>query len=114
MEFSVRHFISGRIRLHLPSLCRKRKLAEAALTWLQAQQGIKSARLNFDCGCLIIEYDPSFEGVLRATLGRLSLMSLDELQLLVDPDKSAATPVPAPVPQPVARTPLCFVEHERA
>ena len=75
MEFSVRHFISGRIRLHLPSLCRKRKLAEAALTWLQAQQGIKSARLNFDCGCLIIEYDPSFEGVLRATLGRLSLMS---------------------------------------
>src|SRR5262249_51148255 len=64
MEFSVRHFISGRIRLHLPSLCRKRKLAEAALTWLQAQQGIKNARLNFDFGCLIIEYDPSFEGVL--------------------------------------------------
>ena len=30
MEFSVRHFISGRIRLHLPSLCRKQKLAEAA------------------------------------------------------------------------------------
>ena len=94
MEFSVRHFISGRIRLHLPSLCRKRKLAEAAVTWLQAQQGIKSARLNFDCGCLIIEYDPSFEGVLRATLGRLSLMSLDELQLLVDPAKSAATCAP--------------------
>ena len=106
MEFSVRHFISGRIRLHLPSLCRKRKLAEAALTWLQAQQGIKSARLNFDCGCLIIEYDPSFEGVLRATLGRLSLMSLDELQLLVDPDKSAAVCAPAPVPQPAARAPL--------
>ena len=106
MEFSVRHFISGRIRLHLPSLCRKRKLAEAALTWLQAQQGIKSARLNFDCGCLIIEYDPSFEGVLRATLGRLSLMSLDELQLLVDPGKSVTTPVPAPVPQPAARAPL--------
>ena len=73
MEFSVRHFISGRIRLHLPSLCRKRKLAEAALAWLQTQQGIKGARLNFVCGSLIIEYDPSYEGVLRATLGRLSL-----------------------------------------
>ena len=106
MEFSVRHFISGRIRLHLSSLCRRRKLAEAALAWLQAQQGIKSARLNFDCDCLIIEYDPSFEGVLRATLGRLSLMSLDELQLLVDPAKSAATCAPAPVPQPAARAPL--------
>src|SRR6516225_2695542 len=106
MEFSVRHFISGRIRLHLPSLCRKQKLAEAALAWLQAQQGIKSARLNFGCGSLIIEYDPSYEGVLRATLGRLSLMSLDELQLLVDPGKSVTTPVPAPVPQPAARAPL--------
>jgi heavy metal translocating P-type ATPase len=107
MEFSVRHFISGRIRLHLPSLCRKQKLAEAALAWLQAQQGIKGARLNFACGSLIIEYDPSYEGVLRATLGRLSLMSLDELQLLVDPDKSADTRVPAPAhPQPAARAPL--------
>jgi heavy metal translocating P-type ATPase len=107
MEFSVRHFISGRIRLHLPSLCRKQKLAEVALTWLQAQQGIKGARLNFACGSLIIEYDPSYEGVLRATLGRLSLMSLDELQLLVDPDKSADTRVPAPAhPQPAARAPL--------
>ena len=74
MDFSVRHFISGRIRLHLPSLCRKQKLAEAALTWLQAQQGIKSARLNFACGCLIIEYDPSFDGVRRATLGTNRLM----------------------------------------
>ncbi len=71
MEFSVRHFISGRIRLHLPSLCRKRKLAESALGWLQGQPGIKSARLNYDCGSLVIEYDPSFEGILRATLGRL-------------------------------------------
>ena len=43
---------------------------------------------------------------MRATLGRLSLMSLDELQLLVDPAKSAATRAPAPVPQPAARAPL--------
>ena len=44
---------------------------------------------------------------MRATLGRLSLMSLDELQLLVDPDKSAASArQPAPVPQPAARAPL--------
>jgi heavy metal translocating P-type ATPase len=104
MEFSVRHFISGRIRLHLPSLCRKRKLAEAALSWLQTQQGLKSARLNFACGCLIIEYDPSFEGVLRATLGRLSVMSLDELSLLVAPQKGAAVaPRPAAAPAPAAR-----------
>jgi Heavy metal associated domain 2 len=61
MEFSVRHFISGRVRLHLPALCRKEKLAEAAVVWLQAQNGIKRARLNYACACLIIEYDVSFE-----------------------------------------------------
>jgi hypothetical protein len=55
MEFSIRHFISGRIRLHLPSLCRKQKLAEAAVIWLEAQQGVKRARLNFACASLVIE-----------------------------------------------------------
>jgi Heavy metal associated domain 2 len=90
MEFSVRHFISGRIRLHLPSLCRKRLLAEAAVVWLEGQKGVKRARLNFVCACLVIEYDVSFEGVLRATLGQLSLMSLDDLRRLVDPAKKSA------------------------
>ncbi len=112
MEFSIRHFISGRVRLHLPSLARKRKLAEAALGWLEAQPGIKRARLNYDCASLVIEYDATFEPVLRATLGRLSLMSLDDLRLLVAANgKTPAAPRPA-VPQPAAkpswlgRTPL--------
>jgi Cu2+-exporting ATPase len=60
MEFSIRHFIPGRIRLHLPSLSRKQKLAEAAVVWLEAQQGVRRARLNFTCASLVIEYDPSF------------------------------------------------------
>ena len=68
MEFSIRHFISGRVRLHLPSLARKRKLAESALVWLEAQPGIKRARLNYDCACLVIEYDAKFEPVLRGSL----------------------------------------------
>src|SRR5208282_5653533 len=113
MEFSVRHFISGRIRLHLPSLCRKQKLAEAAVTSLEAQPGIKQARMNYACASLVIEYDPSFEGMLRAMLGRLSLMSLDDLRLLFDPVKNAqAAPPPACLPRPAAspslwyRTPL--------
>ena len=106
MEFSIRHFISGRIRLHLPSLCRKQKLAEAAVIWLQAQQGVKRARLNFTCACLVIEYDPSFESVLRATLGRLSLMGLDDLRLLFNPGNVPAEARPAPLPQPAARRSL--------
>src|ERR1700679_505338 len=96
MEFSVRHFISGRIRLHLPSLCRKRVVADAAMVWLEGQQGVKNARLNYACACLIIEYDPSFEGMLRATLGRLSVMSIDELKILVGSGQKAAAAVHAP------------------
>jgi Heavy metal associated domain 2 len=71
MEFSVRHFILGRIRLHLPSLCRRQKLAERTLAWLCAQKGIKQARINYACASLVIEYDAAYEGILRATIGRL-------------------------------------------
>ena len=113
MEFSVRHFISGRIRLHLPSLCRKKVIAEAALVWLQRQPGVKTARLNYTCACLVIEYDANFEGVLRATLGRLSVMSLDDLQKLVDPGKQMSAVARAPIalrpakpPSLWSRTPL--------
>ena len=95
MEFSVRHFISGRIRLHLPALCRKKLVAEAALVWLQAQKGVKHARLNYACACLVIEYDVSFEGVLRATLGQLSVMSIGDLQQLVGTVSKSAARVPA-------------------
>jgi len=97
MEFSVRHFISGRIRLHLPSLCRKKSVADAALVWLQAQKGVKHARLNHTCACLVIEYDVSFEGVLRATLGQLSVMSIAELQQLVGGVGKSAAPSRAAV-----------------
>jgi Cu2+-exporting ATPase len=106
MEFSIRHFISGRIRLHLPSLARKRKLAEAALIWLEAQPGIKRARLNYDCASLVIEYDTKFEPVLRATLGRLSLMSLDDLRLVVAANGTAPTAPRPAVPQPAAKPSL--------
>src|SRR5271167_2112231 len=107
MEFSVRHFISGRIRLHLPSLCRKQKLAEAAVARLEAQQGVTQARMNYACASLVIEYDPSFEGVLRGTLGRLSLMSLDDLCVLFDPGKSApGAQLPVSLPSPAKRPPI--------
>ncbi len=67
MEFSVRHFISGRIRLHLPSLCRKRscRRGRAGLA-ASAARALKRARLNYACASLVIEYDVKFEGVLRA------------------------------------------------
>ena len=83
MEFALRHFIAGRVRLHVPLLSRKRSLAEALLSWLRAQQGIKRARVNFDCASLVIEYDVTQESVVRALMGRLRLIKVDELRALV-------------------------------
>jgi heavy metal translocating P-type ATPase len=108
MEFSIRHFISGRIRLFLPSLCRKKIVAEAALAWLQSQQGVKSARLNYACASLVIEYDTKFEAVLRATLGRLSVMSVDELQKHIDPGKAPTVAARAPVELRPAKSPAIW------
>ena len=105
MEFSIRHFISGRIRLHLPSLCRKRIVAEAAVAWLQVQSGVKSARLNYACASLVIVYDVKFEPMLRMVLGRLSVMSIDDLQKLVSPGTQPAGAAGAPVALQPAKPP---------
>jgi len=85
MELTIRHFIPGRVRLHVPSLGRRRSLAEASLKWLRARDGIRSARINYDCACLIVEYDVTHEALLRAVIGRLRLMSIAELRNLVTP-----------------------------
>jgi Cu2+-exporting ATPase len=85
MELTIRHFIPGRVRLHVQSLGRRRSLAEASLKWLRARDGIRSARINYDCACLIVEYDVAHEALLRAVIGRLRLMSIAELRSLVVP-----------------------------
>jgi heavy metal translocating P-type ATPase len=83
MEFDIRHFIAGRVRLRIPLLPRKRSLAEAFLTWLRGQSGIRHARINFDCASLIVEYDVAHERVVRALLGRLRLIDVDGLRVLI-------------------------------
>jgi len=83
MEFAVRHFMAGRLRLFVPALRRRRSLAEAAIGWLRGQPGIKRARINYECASLVVEFDPAHEPLLRALLGRLALMSIDDLRTLV-------------------------------
>ena len=85
------------------------------MVWLQAQKGVKHARLNYACACLVIEYDVSFEGVLRATLGQLSVMSIADLQRLVGtvdkpaaPSRAAVALTPAKSPSIWSNTPLAL------
>src|SRR6516225_7350868 len=84
MEFVVRHFIAGRVRLYIPSL-RRRTLAESVLQWLRGHVGIKRARFNRECASLVVEYDLAHEALLRTILGRLALMGIDELRAVTQP-----------------------------
>ena len=115
MELSIRHFIPGRVRLHIPALCRRRSLAEAARTWLRGRTEIRNVRINYDCACLIVEYDLAYEDLLRAMIGRLRLMSLPELRQLValagEHDERTAEPTAGHLDRtrsPLPRMPLAL------
>jgi heavy metal translocating P-type ATPase len=103
MEFSVRHSMPGRLRLNIPALCHKRSLAETVLDWLGDQSGIRTARINYHCASLVLEYDPAQEPMLRALLGRFQNASPAEIKLLVAAPKPATGQVPANPPPVVSK-----------
>src|ERR1700760_3487481 len=108
MEYSFRHSMPGRLRLSVPALCRNRGLSENFLAWLKAQAGVRSARINYDCASLVLEYDPAQEPLLLALLDRVKTMGLPELKGFVS---CAASSGPASQPSPAVvskRSPLAL------
>lgn len=91
MQFSVRHFMKGRVRISVPDICRNRPLAERMLLWLKNQSGVKGARINYDCSSLVIEFNPEHEHLFRLLFGRLKLMSISELAVMVEIVMNAET-----------------------
>jgi Cu2+-exporting ATPase len=90
MQFAIRHFMRGRLRISAPSLCRNRDLTESTLAWLRRQDAVKRARVNYDCSSLVVEYDPAHEQSLRFLLGHLRLMDWRDLRKLVAPSQESA------------------------
>src|SRR5215467_3601130 len=80
MEYSFRHSMPGRVRLNVPALCRSRSISEKFLAWLKSQSGVRSARINYDCASLVLEYDPAQEPMLKLLLERLNSASLAEIK----------------------------------
>src|SRR6201996_305942 len=91
MDYSFRHSMPGRIRLNVPALGRNRGLSETFLAWLKAQAGVRSARINYDCASLVLEYDPKQEPMLRLMLDRVKGASLADLKTLCDDVKIEPT-----------------------
>jgi Cu2+-exporting ATPase len=123
MDFAIRHYIPGRVRAHAPGLCVRPKLAEATLAWLRKLPGVTSARANYDCHCLVIEYDKRSDGVLRKMIGHLRGVTIEELRALVgvgrtteetvrvEPPSGQAQPAPscrAPLVLPTVSLAMAF------
>jgi Cu2+-exporting ATPase len=86
----------GRVRLSIPALAVNRRLGESVLAWLKAQTGIKSARINYDCASLVLEYDPAQEAMLKLLLERLKSASLAEIKAFCACAEGAAQANKAP------------------
>ncbi|WP_246801358.1 heavy metal translocating P-type ATPase [Bradyrhizobium genosp. L] len=96
----------GRIRLSIPALGHNHGLGEACLAWLKTQDGIRSARINYDCASLVLEYDPAQEPKLRLLLDHFKRMGLRDLKGLAShavPETSAPR-----VPEVSKRSPLAL------
>ncbi len=83
MQFSVRHWISGRIRLHVPALRQQSATLEHVLDWLRAQEGIRSVRVNCDCASLVVEYDESRRCQIETLLSYLEPFTLRDLKAFI-------------------------------
>lgn len=92
MDYSIRHFIPGRIRLHIAAFCAPSPLAESILSWLQKQDYITKAWINYDCASLVVEFDKEQTPLLEeqlALMGSFSLNELDQLLRSLDPTGAA-------------------------
>ena len=108
MEYSLRHSMRGRVRLSVPALGRNRGLAEKFLNWLRVQTGVRSARINFDCASLVLEYEPSHEPVLLALLEHFKRLSLAELKAFCAQAMTDAPQAKSTAPEVAKQSPLAL------
>ena len=108
MEYSFRHSMPGRIRLNVPTLCRNRGVSQNFLAWLKAQAGVRSARINYDCASLVLEYDPAQETMLRLLLERVKGASLADVKALCAASSGEAPPAKPETSVLSARSPLAL------
>jgi Cu2+-exporting ATPase len=104
VEYSVKHRIAGRLRLHVPQLSQPGLDVSQIASWLGAQDGIRSARINAAAASLTVEYDEAQRALIDDMLDTLACLSLRDLRnLMALTSKPAETNVPAkPKPKPGA------------
>ena len=104
MEFSVRHWIPGRVRLHIPALSSTARASGRIVRWLAAQEGIFDARINYACASLIVSYDESRRPMLETMLDYMRCLTPRELAALcaaaTEPPEDTSVPELPPATAP--------------
>lgn len=80
----------------MPALGRNRGLGEKLLNWLRVQPGVRSARINYDCASLVLEYDPACLPMLQALLDRFQSSSPSEVKAFCSQALKDAPPAKQP------------------
>jgi heavy metal translocating P-type ATPase len=101
MQFSVRHWIPGRLRLHVPALSTHGLDVVSIVAWLEARDGVAGVRINTDCASLIITYDETRRSTLQTMLGFMGMLSPRDLMKIV----SAVAPTTEAEPETPAQLP---------
>lgn len=83
MELTIRHFIPGRVRLHMPVLYFESHIIDSAVLWLQKQSGIENVRVNSACASIVIEYDRRRPEIWAQMSFFLQNVTIDQLRMLV-------------------------------
>ena len=104
MEYSIRHWIPGRIRLHIPAMARPGFDAAKVTGWLGTQPGINAARINAAACSLMIAYDEAERGMVQDMLDMLGCLSPRDLTALIAATAAAETPASTAL-VPVAKPP---------
>jgi len=82
MQFEVRHFIPGRVRLRVPLLIDGGKVIEMVKFALETQPGVLAVRINPACGAVVIEFDRNKPEVWVELREKIAMLSPDMLPLL--------------------------------
>jgi heavy metal translocating P-type ATPase len=105
IEFEVRHFLPGRVRIFLPLLRYQSPFSGSLMAWVQSLDGVKTVRINHACASIVIEYDRKRPEVWSRMLFYLEYVSLDALREIVSQQ-------PAEVKKPNAATQLATASRK--
>ena len=95
-------------------LCQRSSLTDAVVAFLEGESWIKSARVNYGCASLVVEYEVAQSARLRSLMFALRYSTHDDLRaVMAQPSKpsgeeSSVPAVPADAPAPPRRWPLAL------